>query len=92
MEENNEARSFFFALRLRGLRSSVTAGEALPFLLVLMRPTRTPLGFLSPLSEQDLEIKTLIFLPFSFQMMLRNNAHLTPPAVFKEFCVIAPVK
>lgn len=57
---------FFFSLRLRGLRSSVTAGEAPPFLLVLMRPARTPLGFLSPLSEQDLGIESLIFLPFFF--------------------------
>lgn len=35
-------------------------------MLVLMRPARTPLGFLSLLSEQDLEIESLIFLPFSF--------------------------
>lgn len=57
---------FFFSLCLRWLRSSVTAGEAPPFVLVLMRPARTPLGFLSLLSEQDLEIESLIFLPFSF--------------------------
>lgn len=73
---------FFFCLR--GLRSSVTAGEDLPFLLVLMRPARTLPGFLSQLSEQDLEIKShrvlglSFFLFFSsfcfFQMALRNNA------------------
>lgn len=58
--------AFSFLLRLRGQRSSVTAGEASPFLLALMRPARALLGFLSPLSEQDLEIESLIFLPFSF--------------------------
>lgn len=63
---------FFFFSHLRGLKSSVTAGEDPPFLLVLMRPARTLPGSLSPLSEQDLEIKSrrilalYFFLPFAF--------------------------
>lgn len=86
--------AFFFFSHLRGLKSSVTAGEDPPFLLVLMRPARTLPGSLSPLSEQDLEIKScrilaLYFFFFHllfFQLALRNNAYLSPPAAFKELC------
>lgn len=69
---------------LRGLRSSVTAGEAPPFQLVLMRPARTLCGFSSLLSEQDLErlshieVWLFFFFFFFFEVKLHKNMSAKP--------------
>lgn len=79
----------FFSLR--GLRHSVTAGEAPLFQLVLMRPARTLCGFSSLLPEQDLEIKShrhlalvlllfphFLFFFFLLEVKLHKNMNVKP--------------